>query len=1493
MQRSTEEILKEYSFLGESPEKVTEEVSTETPSSSFSLDEYLKKEYNYSPKITDPTLQTVQQDPQSLQTNIEIPTFDSKAYTKQQESSGNYNVGYHKGPAKAWGAYGITPNTWTEIQKANPEFANRDITSLKPEEQDKAYDVNREVLKKQLVAKGVEPSESNINMAHFLGAGGTRYYLSTGKVLDEQAAQNGGQENAKNIAEARRLGIPIKEYTKAISLGENPTSRFVVQKQTQAMANNGFRVIDGDTVELENGDRIRIKGTNAREIPGYDYETAKFKGGEFGGEFEKKIAEDIMLRKGFVFPVKGKFDEKKKRFEGDFMDAQGNLFSDYMIRNNLTSLTEFSTPEQQLASGVGRIEAAGRAAREPANRFDLVQAGVYDLENPEDYMRAQLTNYRSQIDFQTKPYADTAKDFGQNPEWYAGPGMIRHGENRAGIATSTISTGLDLATNNLKRSFSSVADMAYFALGDEDARRGFKRTKEYYDGVEQMLPMLANPEAFDSKTGEWKLDTLNKFGDWFVGTAAQSAPDMPMAMISRFLLVPTMGLSAIPGVLRFAGEIWNDQPENKKSVWSALGGGAAMQAAELVGASAVMKAMAPREIAEKAIKDIMIKKNKTRELAEQEFIQASKGIYKQMFEVIKAVPRSVPAGIEEGLTESFQDIIGHFAKQGFDLTVSDPVALKNQMLNSFMGGFALGGGIAVGGKAYNIATYSYDTSPKPTDIKFREDNYESQGKTVPFAYEVVDNAASNNVVDNASLDNLAAPEESKRNTANFTSQVKNWWSEKGMGSLFHKGWNKILGQFANTGENMAAFSTIVGANNFLNGGNVYTEKELFSGLLTSQLGPIRTILNNFKGLKTEAISDLMYKTDVRSYIDAVNNYADTNGVSFADASSIVDITKHVNPANLKYSEAITDLANKINNMATTYGERMGSKFTASKFLNNKDVNKDFINSNRKQFVQDLMKAVNGLSYNNAVQYVEALMTNDNSLIDSLDFNTSLAQAAMQGNLDKNYITNKIKQDTTGLLNKYLHNSLFDNISSFTHAGGNRYVNQKFFGENGSKVAALLNEAIKAGEITVDQASFLAKEFKDFLKVRTGDYHRVDNQLVNGGLNLISFLTTISSLPLAAISSMTEFGLVMRNLNTRQSLEAYQSLLSSLSKDLYATVKEIGSTNKHHDLSHREQLSTFGFETGEQNTENRYDIQSGVYSKLTGSFFKFTGLQSVTNATRYARLSIAEDALNNWYTTVKPALRDKTKMNQQQQDAYEHLVRLGFDPVLYAEINGEIPSNKFDNYTPEQMTRLRDDMRTMSEIAKHNFVNEAVAHPNPLNRPKFYSDPYLRLFTLFQGYMSSFTSTILPRLYGDLSKRGSADQKNAVAAIGAMIALSAFGLLLKDLIKFGESPPDWIKGDEKKLSQRLLGATGLLGTGERVVNFVNPLVEQRAENSFQKLYNIIEGESPPLAYLGKAGKALDSALSGKEDTAKKVMKVAPFVGSINQLGDYINDQLKGK
>ena len=134
-------------------------------------------------------------------------------------------------------------------------------------------------------------------------------------------------------------------------------------------------------------------------------------------------------------------------------------------------------------------------------------------------------------------------------------------------------------------------------------------------------------------------------------------------------------------------------------------------------------------------------------------------------------------------------------------------------------------------------------------------------------------------------------------------------------------------------------------------------------------------------------------------------------------------------------------------------------------------------------------------------------------------------------------------------------------------------------------------------------------------------------------------------------------------------------------------------------------------------------------------------------------------------------------------------------------------------------RVKDNLQR----AAYNFVNEAVVIPKTLNRPKFYSDPYLRLFTQFQGYTSTFTANVLPRLISDLGKKGSDDQRNSAAVIAMMIALSMLALYLKDMIKYGESPPDWLKDDKKYL--RVLNQTGLLGSGQRVFDQFFPMFEE--------------------------------------------------------------------
>jgi hypothetical protein len=118
---------------------------------------------------------------------------DQSAYTAQMESGNNPNIGYHdRTKGSAYGTYGLTSAAYQDVQRANPQFAGRDITSLTPEEQTQAYRTYTGLNANALQRFGVEPTEANQRLAHFLGAKGAAEYLTNGTVspvLLRRAAQ--------------------------------------------------------------------------------------------------------------------------------------------------------------------------------------------------------------------------------------------------------------------------------------------------------------------------------------------------------------------------------------------------------------------------------------------------------------------------------------------------------------------------------------------------------------------------------------------------------------------------------------------------------------------------------------------------------------------------------------------------------------------------------------------------------------------------------------------------------------------------------------------------------------------------------------------------------------------------------------------------------------------------------------------------------------------------------------------------------------------------------------------------------------------------------------------------------------------------------------------------------------------------------------------------------------------------------------------------------
>ena len=132
---------------------------------------------------------------------------------------GNYDSPAHS-KSSARGAYGITAPAYTDIAKKDTYFAGKDQATLTPADQDRAVLVLRTINQDRLRTQGVEPTEANQQLAHFLGAKGAADYLKNGYISPEAAAANGGLEKTREIAEerlafGRSLSMPIATKTPA------------------------------------------------------------------------------------------------------------------------------------------------------------------------------------------------------------------------------------------------------------------------------------------------------------------------------------------------------------------------------------------------------------------------------------------------------------------------------------------------------------------------------------------------------------------------------------------------------------------------------------------------------------------------------------------------------------------------------------------------------------------------------------------------------------------------------------------------------------------------------------------------------------------------------------------------------------------------------------------------------------------------------------------------------------------------------------------------------------------------------------------------------------------------------------------------------------------------------------------------------------------------------------------------------------------------------
>ena len=903
-----------------------------------------------------------------------------------------------------------------------------------------------------------------------------------------------------------------------------------------------IREKDADTFATQQGD-IRIGGINTRE-------TAKFlpgniKGSQAGADIQSRLIADMVKNEGFNQPIlTGKKDPFNREL-GDLLSGGKSLANEALYRG-YTDLYKESTDTQRLNEAYGKLDRRERERNLNLTKADELYYGLIGEMYPNERVFAKM-------------YAPTAKAFNQADfDYFVGPAVQRPDEDERGYTKGTISTGLNIGYQTAKQGLFGTLEMIGDTTGSQWLKDiGTSNVRRLQDDLEQ-LPYLQNPEAFD-ENGDWKLDTIGKTANFLLGQAAVSAPQMLATVVSTLAAPATGGLTmSLPAGI-YIGQTWNGQDKNNKNALAATISGLTQTALDSLSLGFMFKggmditkastqALVKAELAKKGIvgaaADEAIKnslKSATKEVGEALRIATIRSTMGP-----KAIAKATVTGTAtEGITEGLQEFAGYLGEEvtlSLPKTQEEQIKLKNRVLNAAVGGGLLGGVMSGSSTAIATATNRISPTEVSSDAEFRAKMQRETGTTdVPSAMEI--QAEANKSLDEVpSINKQAEMEESKRRTEGVFAKTGSWWMDKGLRSTYGKYSGTIMKGKEHVDKYMAALSTLLGYGRPVNGRSIDEHQALLAANVFSNFGTKEEMLGNFAGLNEVQINNLFNDPKVVESMERIsanlNLYQDQTAEQIAEGLG-VDFGRYNDQ-----KSALVKYAGKINKLIKSYNSATGENLTFKSFMEQSPIDKTAVTRHYKEFIKDLELGL-GVSSAEANQIVDSLLNNrDNSSIDDV-FDSDINPFLDLGPGLKDYDTLKSKlndPENKARFAKYLSNDVLNNAYSMAGRAAAINTNSNLIGKDGVKLASLVQASINAGSITPEEASFMAKEIKDYLAMRSGKYHPITNPYAKGGLATLNFLSTIMSLPLAAISSTVEFAQVFRNLNKAQSIKAMHHLV---------------------------------------------------------------------------------------------------------------------------------------------------------------------------------------------------------------------------------------------------------------------------------------------------------------------------------------------------------------
>ena len=1296
------------------------------------------------------------------------------------------------------------------------------------------------------------------------------------------------------------------------------------QLNPNRLGDTDYMFYDADTLYDSKGQGYRLRGVNAPEVDTLGKEGMV--GGDLTTDQVVQLANDL----GFTNLVNlGEVDATGTRTMADLVNEEGRSFSEALASSGLLS------PVGKYDEGAALTEAY--LYREAMKSNDNYAIDEFDLakEQLDKDIGENVLGYKVK---RTLP--------GQESKYFTDEGALFEFDNidtDTGMAKGQLGASWDIAMEGVKDGLYGTLEMI-----------GEKTGVDYLEQEGTAGSYRAQARIGDEGNILTDYEDINGFGDaaqYLGNLATMSIPYMAISAGAIAAAPITSGASLLAPVSIYTGQVWNEMGDQikeeeggERSAAYAIGAGAIQGALDMFGLKiiglAAKSKVGTKKLFEEATKKVMDSQGMTEQQAVNFLSSSTKAQFVDLLKdsalvveeqlaakkiTLDALKRAGIGATGEGVTEAAQESIAAIAADlGSDQFI-DWKDVQDRAIQGFVAGGALGGAFSTAGAAWDAgqwanAIYSLDRE-NPNHVAEQTEWAREDVRTVNEVDRETGEILGTREVA-PTIDDFA--EEARKAETPFNSlesrsqQYESSKKEKSFkdttidvltsGHRLWKGATRYIFNHELLRKSKAArklASMFDGSLQKVYGGSHF--ENFKHHMMTRYKNTLRYTANDyfiklnegnhvFNGAEME-ISDEFY-----SQVEKATNGFTTD---FDPSKLTIEVTfkdrfgkdKTVPP--LKQSKVETvkqlveDLEKLSNNMyddQSKYNPELGK--LNNYLLRYKTLNKKAVYKNKHRFIKEIMKVElpsgGYLSEEEATRLTEEIINGHSGTLEEA---YDVTKGEFSPGSHKKRTFNLAEREE---FSEFMEHDLFSNVSQAAKSAARYMATQKYVGTNGEIIAHYLDQ-MEAEGVPKEEVDKIAHQMRNYLAAESGNYKRATSD-TGKALEAIQknfmLFVTITSLPLATVSSLVEVMLTTRGLTKDQIFGTKErpGLLNKLGKELastlYSGMLEVGrlprsavpagvkfkgglDTRDTPGSSLLQQAGYYEWEVGAASVTGVTETHDW-HNRLLTKYFKWTGLQGWTNFTRAVRASFAGDYISDNLSII---LDSKYEGTNAKRESEEKLRNLGI-PVT-KEFLLELQQSLYDTRNDKGEFRLEEILRMegpesrvapIIREAVFNFTNEAVAMPQSANRPLMYQDPRMALFMQFQGFMATFTANHIPRLWGEYVKRGSPAMKyQTFSMVVGMVMMGFASQYLKDLIKFGESSPYL---DEAEFIQRGLLATGLMGTPERVFNQFFPIYEQRTDGPGEWLFNTTVGESPALGKVELLAGAGADAISGDTPGAGK-------------------------